>query len=1055
MQVERTPDAIAVVFEQDSLTYRELNRRVNRLAHRLLKLGVGPELRVAICVERSIEMLVGVLAILKAGAAYVPLDPLYPKERLAYVLDHTRAPLLVTQRDLIDRLPHHSATVVEMDSERDEIAQESESNLARTATPENPAYVIYTSGSTGKPKGVVITHSNVTRLMEATRPWFDFNKKDIWTLFHSYTFDLSVWEMWGALLYGGRLVVVPYMTSRTPEAFYELLLSEKVTMLTQTPSAFRQLMRAEERFERRKELSLREVIFAGEALELQSLKGWIERHGDEKPRLVNMYGITETTVHVTYRRVKGKDVSSGAGSVIGEAIPDLQMLALDEHLEPAPIGVAGEIYVGGEGLARGYLNRPELTADRFIPNPYSDKEGARLYKSGDLARYLSNGDIEYLVRADQQVKVRGYRIELGEIEAAMMEHGGIRESVVTTQEEKGGGKRLVAYVVGKEGKDLTASELRGYLKKKLPEYMVPSAYVMMEGLPLTANGKIDRRALPEPDSMRPELSQAFVPPGEKKEKLLADIWMEFLGLKRVGIYDNFFELGGDSILSIQVVARANQAGLRLTPRHLFQHQTIAELAAVATTDAIEAEQERVSGEVMLTPIQKWFFEQDLADPHHFNQAVLLEARQALDHAALREALGQLIDHHDALRLRFGRQAEAWKQTNAEAENNHTLTQFDLSHLTEEEQLLAINTAASNLQASLNLAEGPLVRATLFDLGGGKPARLLMVIHHLAVDAVSWRILLEDLQTAYHQISRGDAIALPPKTTSFKQWALMLNEYAQTDEVKQQLGYWMSILDRQIPPLPVDHHDGANTVASTGVVAVDLSRQQTLALLQELPEAFHTQINEVLLACLARAYSKWSGERELVVDVEGHGREEIIEGVDLTRTVGWFTTIYPVVVEAIEGEAATETLKRVKEDVRRIPKRGIGYGVLRYLTADEEVKRRMRTLPEAEISFNYLGQLDQSIAGSTLFSLGRQPDSPSRSPQGRRAHAIEIDCGVVQGKLNIRVHLQPQPPSPGISRAVGRLLHGRAQWSRSTARAASFNRILGCQTSRLPAWIRKN
>ncbi len=422
---------------------------------------------------------------------------------------------------------------------------------------------------------------------------------------------------------------------------------------------------------------------------------------------------------------------------------------------------------------------------------------------------------------------------------------------------------------------------------------------------------------------------------------------------------------------------------------------------MTTTGAVEADQQRVSGEVMLTPIQRWFFEQDLADPHHFNQSVLLEAREAIDQAVLRAALEQLIDHHDALRLRFELRAERWEQTNAEAESCQVLTQFGLSHLTEEEQLLAINIVASDLQSSLNLAEGPLVRATLFDLGTGKPTRLLIVIHHLAVDAVSWRILLEDLQTAYHQIARGEAVALPAKTTSFKQWAQLLNEYAQTDLLKHQLGYWLNLLDRHIPPLPLDFPGGDNTVSSTGIVSAELSREQTLALLQEVGEAYHTQINEVLLTGLVRAYGKWSGEREMIVDMEGHGREEVVEGVDLTRTVGWFTTIYPVVMRVEDVEGVGETIKRVKEEVRGIPERGIGYGVLRYLTEDEEVKEQMRRLPEAEISFNYLGQLDQSIAGSTLFNLGQQPDSSSRSPKGRRAHAIEIDCEVVQGKLNIR------------------------------------------------------
>lgn len=562
-QVERTPEATAVVFERDRLTYRDLNRRANQLARHLQSLGVGPEVCVAICVERSIEMLVGMLGILKAGGAYVPLDPAYPKERLAYILEDTRAPVLVTQREMIGVLPAQTATEVDIhstwDSGRELAGQESEANLDIGMSAESPAYVIYTSGSTGRPKGVVVTHSNVSRLFEATRSWFEPGEKDVWTLFHSYAFDFSVWETWGPLLHGGRLVVVPYMTSRTPEAFYELLVSEKVTVLNQTPSAFRQLIQAEERLGRQNELSLNLVIFGGEALELQSLKPWFERHGDKKPQLINMYGITETTVHVTYRPLKESDLSSGVGSVIGEAIPDLQLVVLDEHLQPVPVGVAGEIYVGGAGLARGYLNRPELTAERFIPNPYSESEGSRLYKTGDLARYLENGELEYLGRADHQVKVRGYRIELAEIEAAIMEHSAIRESVVTAREDAGGEKRLVAYIVTTEKENLTASEMRACLKEKLPDYMVPTAFVMMETLPLTANGKVDRHALPAPDSQRPALESPYIDPHTEMEKIISTVWRQLLRVDKVGVNDNFFDLGGDSFLMAQACSRLREA----------------------------------------------------------------------------------------------------------------------------------------------------------------------------------------------------------------------------------------------------------------------------------------------------------------------------------------------------------------------------------------------------------------------------------------------------------------------------------------------------------------
>ncbi len=595
-QAEQSPLATALSFDQLGLSYRELNLRANKLAHLLRRLGVAPELCVAICLDRSTEMIVAILAILKAGGAYVPLDPTYPRQRLAYLLDDTRAPVLITRQHLLDRLPQHSATVVNLDSAWEEIDQHSDANLDSPTSAHSPAYVIYTSGSTGKPKGVVVTHSNVTRLMEATRRRFEFNEQDVWTLFHSYGFDFSVWEIWGALLYGGRLVVVEHMTSRTPEAFYELMVREKVTVLNQTPSAFRQLMRVEERLDRQKELSIRVVILGGEALEIQSLKGWMERHGDEKPQLVNMYGITETTVHVTYRRIRERDVKSWAGSVIGEAIGDLQILVLDEELEPVPIGVAGEIYVGGEGLARGYLKRAELTAERFVPNPYSERGGGRLYKTGDLGRYLSSGELEYVGRADEQVKVRGYRIEIGEVEAAIMEHEGVRESVVRVQEVEGGERRLVGYVVAKEGEGITGSEVRGYLKRKLPEYMVPAVIEMMETLPLTANGKIDRRALPEPEGQRPALESPYVEPHTETEKVIADVWRQVLHVEKVGLDDNFFDLGGDSFLMAQACGKLREALDRdISMVEVFTYTSVSSLARYLSSTEVESPVHRRSG----------------------------------------------------------------------------------------------------------------------------------------------------------------------------------------------------------------------------------------------------------------------------------------------------------------------------------------------------------------------------------------------------------------------------------------------------------------------------
>lgn len=584
-QAERTPDADALVFGTESLTYRQLNRRANRLAYRLRELRVGPETLVGLCAERSLEMVIGILGILKAGGAYVPLDPAYPQERLAFMVKDAQLPVVLAQERLMARLPVHSGEVVCIDDAalastgQDDVL---DMNPVTGTKPENLAYVIYTSGSTGKPKGVLVTHGNVTRLMDATDRWFGFGPEDVWTLFHSYAFDFSVWEIWGALLYGGRLVVVPYEASRSPNEFCELLADEKVTVLNQTPSAFYQLIQAEETLEARRELALRLVIFGGEALELQYLKPWFKRHGDKKPELVNMYGITETTVHVTYRPITHEDVESGQGSVIGEPIPDLQLYVLDRKLQPVPIGVAGELYVGGAGLGRGYLNRPELTMERFITDPFTKRPGARLYKTGDVARFLPNRDLEYLGRADQQVQIRGFRVELGEIESVLAENETISQVVVVVREEQPADQRLVAYFVTAPDFTVDIPELRKHLRAKVPEYMIPQYFVKLQSIPLTPNGKVDRRALPAPQVDR-QTQETYVAPRNEVERIIVGIWQQILNIKNAGIHDNFFELGGHSLLLVKMLTKLQESFKKeLSIVEMFRHPTIAALANFLT-----------------------------------------------------------------------------------------------------------------------------------------------------------------------------------------------------------------------------------------------------------------------------------------------------------------------------------------------------------------------------------------------------------------------------------------------------------------------------------------
>ncbi|MBW4569115.1 MAG: amino acid adenylation domain-containing protein [Tolypothrix carrinoi HA7290-LM1] len=999
-QVEKTPDAVAVVFEDQQLTYGELNAKANQLAHYLRSLGVKPEVLVGICVERSLLMVIGLLAILKAGGAYVPLDPAYPPERLAFILQDAQVSVLLTQQHLIENLPKNQISVVCLDTNWESIAQQSLQNPISECTTDNLAYIIYTSGSTGQPKGVLVNHSNVVRLLATTEFWYNFNQQDVWTLFHSIAFDFSVWEIWGALLYGGRLIVVPYWLSRSPEDFYKLLLTQQVTILNQTPSAFRQLMQVEKSLGNSNNLSLRKVIFGGEALQLESLRPWFERHGDESPQLVNMYGITETTVHVTYRPLKIADLEVAPASVIGRPIPDLQVYLLDSYGQPVPIAVPGEMYIGGAGVVRGYLNRPELTAQRFISNPFSDKPSARLYKSGDLARYLPNGDIEYLGRIDHQVKIRGFRIELGEIEAVISQYPVVRETVVIVSEGSADSQRIVAYVVPQKEQTLTISELRSFLESKLPNYMMPAAFVTLEALPLTSNGKLDRKALPASDTVRPELEETFIAPQTTVEKQLAVIWAEVLGLENIGINDNFFRLGGDSILSLQVISKVNQAGLHLTPKQMFQYQTIAQLATViGTTQKVQAEQGVLTGALELIPIQQWFFEQKQPEAHHWNQAVFLESKQNIDPVVLEKIIESLQKHHDVLRLRFIQEEFSTQALIVSPDDVIPLTCFDFSVLPKDRQSAAIEAAATKLQASLNLSQGPLLRVALFNLGDNQANRLLWIIHHLAVDGVSWRILIEDFQTAYQQIIQSKAIKLPPKTTSYKQWSSRLQKYAQSSALLSELDFWHTTQYQSVSPIPRDFPGRNNIEETASIVSISLSAEETQSLLQQVPAAYRTQINDVLLTALILTFNQWTGENSLLIDLEGHGREEIFEDVDLSRTVGWFTTIFPVHLNLENANDPGKALKSIKEQLRAIPNRGIGYGLLRYLSQDKQIAEQFSS-SKAEVAFNYLGQFDQVLPESSLFSLVQGSSGSTRSLRSKRTHLLEINGGIYQGHLEM-------------------------------------------------------
>ena len=921
-QAERTPDAVAVVFNNERLSYRELNCRANQLAHYLKNLGVGPESLVAICLDRSIEMVVGILGILKAGGAYVPLDPAYPRQRLSYILNDTGARVLLTQQNILESLPEFGGSLVLMNAASDEVARLSSENPVGIVSPDNAAYVIYTSGSTGAPKGVLVTHYNVDRLIRATDSWFHFDERDGWTLFHSYAFDFSVWELWGALLKGGRLIVVPHWVSRSPEAFYNLLVENRVTVLNQTPSAFRQLIQVDKSAGGENQLALRVVIFGGEALELQCLKPWFERHGDEMPRMVNMYGITETTVHVTYRIVRMSDVIEEAGSVIGEPIPDLQVYLLDEHLEPVPTTSPGEMYVGGCGLARGYLNRPDLTADRFIPNPYGKEPGARLYRSGDLAKHLAGRDLRYLGRIDQQVKIRGFRIEVGEIEAVLRTHPAIDDCAVVALEDAAGERRLIGYVVAREGEELTVDELRGYLKERVPDYMVASSFVLLDALPLTSNGKLNRKALPEPDQSRPELGEDYVAPSSEKEELLASIWSNVLGVNRVGINDNYFALGGDSIRSIQVRARAQELGLDISLQQLFQHQTIKELAQVVTTGesvasevsepfSLISDEDRlripdyIEDAYPLAMLQAgMLFHAELdADLAVFHDVFSYHLRAPLDDQALHLALQHLMDKHAVLRTSFDLTSYSQPLQLVHRKLDLPLSFEDLRDLSFVEQDQTIRAWIEiEKKRKLNWEQPPLLSFHVHRRNE-EHFQFTLSFHHAILDGWSVASMLTELFQNYTSLLSGGSLDdddAPPAT--FRDFVALEQASLNSNEARQ---FWLDLLrdnsmarlPRRSTPQPGDENIAVRSLN----VPIPLEVSEGL---KELARVASVPIRTVLLAAHLRVISFLSGQPDVITGVGFNGRPETTGG---ERVLGLFLNTLPFRLK-LEGETWADIVK---------------------------------------------------------------------------------------------------------------------------------------------------
>ncbi|PZD72645.1 Linear gramicidin synthase subunit B [Acaryochloris thomasi RCC1774] len=994
-QAALTPNQTALVDVAQQLTYQQLDERSNQLAHYLQSLGIGPEHRVIVYGDRNADLIIAIFSILKAGAAYVPVDAGVPAVALQQRIEIVEPTLILTLEQFCDglrpvvdhRIPPNTP-VFYLDQDIASLAEQPTTPPNTSATAENLAYIMFTSGSTGQPKGVGVEHRQLTNYIHGISERINSPKAGHWGLASTLAADLGHTILFPCLCHGHSLHILAPERCLDAVTFAEDI--QDIDVLKIVPAHLRSLLAGSQPV-----LPHQQIILGGEALNWRLVD---QIHAlSPNCQILNHYGPTETTVGVL-THIEDDHPRDTLTMPLGRPLANTQAYVLDQELQPLPPGIAGTLYIGGQGVTRGYWQQPQLTATAFIPDPFSEQPGARLYCTGDRARYSYDGSIEFLGRQDLQVKVRGFRVEVAEIEAVLLNHEQIQEAAVVLTAHEQGHTQLVAYVVPQVWPGATSANLRLYLQNQLPEQMIPTQIAVVRTLPKLANGKCDRNTL----ATQPIASetQEFTAPRTKEEQTLAQLWSQVLGQDSISIHDNFFELGGDSILCIQMVGRATQLGLRFTPKQLFENPTIAELATVVeTTVEITAEQGLVTGAVPFTPIQHWFLAQQNPDLHHWNQATFLQSDQPLVIQHLETSLDTVLTHHDGLRASYTLTSEGWQQEIRAASLKPILSVVELPDLPPEEHGPTLSDQASKIQASLDITKGPLIRAVLFKLGPQYPEYLLLVCHHLIIDGVSWRIFLEDLLRLYQQLQQGQPISLPPKTTSFQTWATRLQDYAQSSALRQELGYWLNPLPS--PPLSQDFDQVDTDLSHQCTQACSLSAELTQALLNKAPATYQTQINDLLLTALVLTLGQWTGHSHLRLDLEGHGRQDIFSDLDVSRTIGWFTTLYPITFSLNTPDDLGASIQEVRTTLRQLPQQGLGFGLLRYLCADAQIHRQFQALPPAQVRFNYLGQTDPLL--SETDTLAAAPFLPGRghASSSRRMYLLDISGIVQSGQLMLQ------------------------------------------------------
>lgn len=971
-QVKLSSEQIALSFRNKRLSYYELNARASELALFLKSKGAGRGTIVGLLTNHSIESIIGILGIMKAGAAYLPIDPAYPPERIGFILKDANVSLLISNVDM-DQDWNYNGELISFYDYSGQVT-ELEAPIMRRR-PSDLAYVIYTSGSTGKPKGTMIEDQGLVNYIYWARKQYTKGSREIFALFTSLSFDLTITCIFTPLISGGQIVV--YQDDEEEYVLYRILKERLATVLKLTPSHLSLI--ANKRFQ---STSVKRLVVGGENLKTHLCKQVLEALG-EHVEIYNEYGPTETVVGCMIHQFN-PEIDRSASVPIGVPADNVQIYLLDKHRLPVPAYTLGEIYIAGDGLARGYLNQPELTENRFVPNPFVS--GRRMYRTGDLARFIPNTGLVYEGRMDQQVKIRGHRIELAEIEMQILQIDGVQDAIVLDCQTSTGDAQLVGYIV--HDANISDRDVRHLLLDKLPSYMVPSSFVRIEEVPLTINGKVDRSKLPDLTQETKMMEEPIFELTDLQLELLQAF--EYVLGSSVSLSDHFYSIGGDSIKAIQLSSRLLERGYRLSPKDIMEHPVIGEMTTyLSRTDIYTQEtKEHPQGYMTNTPTVSWFTTRNFSNIHHYHQSVMADLKIEVDLHQIESALRKIIQHHKGLQMKYCLQRKQLLSMNRR-ENEFMIPVYDLTLLPPGTQWTEQKKISSQLHALTDIGQELLLKAALFVLEGNRK-RLLLTAHHLVIDGISWRIILEDLDRLLHQLSCRQPLELTPATNSLQDWAVYLENRGKTISDEERT-YWER--NAVVSIFPYDHDLGKSTVGSSTTLFSQLNEEDTAKLCCDSNRAYHTETYDLLLCALLTAIQAFSPEQTISLELESHGREMEETGINVSRSVGWFTSIYPVNFEVGIDEWYNQ-IPSIKEQVRKIPGKGMNYGILRYMLNREEV-----ACSGERIRFNYLGEFDAHMKNGTI-SLVEQKPGIETSELNELTAIMDINAMMMNGKLHI-------------------------------------------------------